>query len=318
MVARTRRAPVRTREVLTRALDVFGDAWTFLVMQEAFFGVHRFVDFRANLRMPRATLAVRLRLLVMHGMLERSTREGSCRESYRLTVTGLNHYDYALALTRFGDRWLAGEDGRPLRLRHNCGRFLGAEPYCRGCGQPLRASGVRFNSASSHTLDVAFARKSRASGDPLAYLRGRTTSVARTLTAVGDRWSLLMIYELLDGPRRFEDFLLRLGMAPNILTDRLQYLTSTGLLVRKPYQRPLHFKYRLTTRGKDLYEVVLALLTWACRWLGVAPADRPRHRCGRPAALMYRCQGCGAEVKAVDVIVRPSAPTAARGAASSS
>ena len=300
-----RPAPLSTREVLARALDVFGDAWTFLVLQEAFFGVHRFVDFQANLGIPRATLAVRLRLLVKHGMFERAPREGSFRESYRLTPAGLDQYNYALALTRFGDRWLAGCDARPLRLRHRCGRFLGAEGYCCGCGRTLKVSDVSFGSTSLHKLDVRLIRRSRASRDPLAYLRGRTTSVARTLNAVGDRWSLLMVYELLDAPRRFDDFLLRLGMAPNILSERLRYLTSTGLVVRNAYQRPSRFEYRLTTRGKNLCEVVLALLTWACPWLGADPADRPRHTCDRPAELAYRCRGCGADVKAIDVSVYP-------------
>jgi DNA-binding HxlR family transcriptional regulator len=302
----TARAPSRTRDVLTRTLDLFGDAWTFLVMQEAFFGVHRFVDFRTNLRMPRATLAARLRLLLAHRMLECSTREGSSRESYRLTATGLGQYDYALALTRFGDRWLSERDPPRLRLRHACGRFLGAEPHCRHCNDPLEASDVRFEEISSRALGAGFVRRTRASGNELAYLRGRDTSVARTLTAIGDRWSLLIVYDALAGPRRFEDFVRHLGVAPNILADRLRYLTNAGLLARERRHAPLRLEYRLTRRGEALYEVLLALLDWACRWLRADPADRPHHRCGLPAELVYRCRACGAVVKPTDVGVCPS------------
>jgi len=305
------RAPATTREVLARALDVFGDAWTFLVLQEAFFGVHRFVDFRAQLRMPRATLTARLRLLESQGMLERSTRDGSARESYRLTAAALRHYEYALALTRFGDRWLS-EGGRPpVRLRHRCGRVLGAEPRCGRCRAPMKTSDVRFHEAAPRAREVAFARRTRASGNPAAYLRGRDTSVARTLTVTGDRWSLLVVYEALVGPRRFEDFVTRLGVAPNILADRLRYLTDAGLMARERRRNPLRLEYRLTKSGKALYEVVLTLFGWACRWLHADPRDRPRHRCGRSAEVVYRCRGCGAVVKPKDVTVLPAVTSAA-------
>jgi DNA-binding HxlR family transcriptional regulator len=285
------------------------------VMQEAFFGVHRFVDFHANLQMPRATLAGRLRLLVEHRVLERSTREGSLRESYRLSAKGLDQYDYALALTRFGDRRLTGRAAPPLRLRHVCGGLLGAEPYCRACDARLKLADVRFSEEASAEPSVAFSRKSRASGDASAYLRGRQTSVARTLTAIGDRWTMLMIYELFRGPRRFEDFSRELGMAPNILADRLRYLTGAALIIGKPYQRPLRLMYRLTPVGKDLFEVILALVAWGSRWLRPAPRDRPRHSCGGAADLAYRCSHCGATVRPFEVTVETSSGATALGAA---
>jgi DNA-binding HxlR family transcriptional regulator len=302
-----RRASQTTREVLTRTLDVFGDAWAFLVLQEAFFGVHRFVDFHEKLRMPRATLIARLRLLVTNGLLERSPRDESPRESYRLTSAGRDHYGYALALTRFGDRWLRGGERRPVRLRHGCGHYLGAEPHCRGCGTPLAAADVRFDPTPPPTSTTRFERKTRASADRSAYLRGRTTSVARTLSEVGDRWSLLIVYETLRGPRRFDDFVSALGVAPNILADRLRHLTAGGFLSSERRRREARSTYRLTNRGKALYEVVLALLGWGCRWLDADPADRPRHRCARPAEPTYRCRACGKLVRPADVTVFASA-----------
>ncbi|MGH7803996.1 MAG: winged helix-turn-helix transcriptional regulator, partial [Candidatus Binatia bacterium] len=272
---------------------------------------HRFVDFRANLKMPRATLTARLSLLVAHRMLERKARDGSFRKSYRLTKTGLRHYEYALALTRFGDRWLAGGKPPPLRLRHVCGRFLGAEPHCDHCGERIKDADVRFAEAGSRARGVAFARRTRASGNPAAYLRGRDTSVARALTEIGDRWSLLVVYEALVRPRRFEDFERNLGVAPNILADRLRYLTDAGLMARARRGSPRRLEYRLTRTGKALHEVVLALLGWACRWLGAEPRDRPRHRCGRAADIAYRCLGCGKFVEPTDVVVtRGRAPAA--------
>src|SRR5205814_1675236 len=107
-----------------------------------------------------------------------------------------------------------------------CGSLLGAEPFCRTCDRSLKVPDVSFGEVTPKASRVAFARKSRASDEVSAYFRGRKTSVARTLAVIGDRWSWLMIYELLCGPRRFEDFSTGLGVAPNILADRLRFLTN--------------------------------------------------------------------------------------------
>jgi hypothetical protein len=86
-------------------------------------------------------------------------------------------------------------------------------------------------------------------------------------------------------------------------------LPATSIRARERRRSPLRLEYRLTKSGKALYEIELALVSWACRWLGADPRDRPRHRCGRPAELVYRCRGCGEVVKPTDVNVYPAAHT---------
>src|SRR5918997_3091370 len=94
-------------------------------------------------------------------------------------------------------------------------------------------------------------------------------SIARTLDAIGDRWSLLIIRDAFYGVRRFDVFQKDLGVARNVLTDRLQKLVDKGVLERRQYEeRPPRFEYRLTERGRDLVGVVLAMMRWGDRWTG--------------------------------------------------
>src|SRR3954463_2348161 len=88
-------------------------------------------------------------------------------------------------------------------------------------------------------------------------------SVARALEVLGDRWTLLVIRDAFLGVRRFDDFQRRLGIARNVLADRLARLTDEGMLERVAYQeRPVRHEYRLTEKGIDLWPVVVSLLQW--------------------------------------------------------
>jgi len=97
-----------------------------------------------------------------------------------------------------------------------------------------------------------------------------TCPVARTLDIVGERWTLLIIRDLLTGTMRFQDFQERLpGMAPNLLSDRLKTLTAHGLIQRNFYsEHPPRADYTLTDKGRELGVIVLALGRWGLRHLG--------------------------------------------------
>jgi DNA-binding HxlR family transcriptional regulator len=88
--------------------------------------------------------------------------------------------------------------------------------------------------------------------------------VARGLSVVGDRWTMLVLRDCFLGIRRFEQMQERLGITRHILADRLRKLEAAGVLRREPYQeRPLRHEYRLTERGKALYPVLVSLIAWA-------------------------------------------------------
>ncbi|ODR17974.1 winged helix-turn-helix transcriptional regulator [Mycolicibacterium porcinum] len=92
-----------------------------------------------------------------------------------------------------------------------------------------------------------------------------TCPVARTLDLVGDRWSLLIVRDAMDGARAFTDFQQRTGIARNILTDRLRRLVDRGILDREAAASGRRQVYTLTQAGRDLFAVVVALRQWGER-----------------------------------------------------
>ena len=136
----------------------------------------------------------------------------------------------------------------------------------------------------------------------------QTCSVARTLELVGERWTPLIIRDAFLGVRRFGDFADRLGIARNVLQDRLERLVDAGVLEKVPYQeRPLRHEYRLTAMGRDLWPTIVALLKFGDRHL--APAGPPLlllHRgCGGEIDDRRICARCGAALELGDIEAQP-------------
>ena len=141
-------------------------------------------------------------------------------------------------------------------------------------------------------------------------------SIARALEVLGERWTLLIVRDAILGLRRFDDFQRSLGVARNVLTDRLGWLVEAGVLERVPYQdRPVRYEYRLTAMGRELGVPVIGLMHWGDRHLA-GPAGPPRltrHRdCGGAVRLALVCDSCGEAVPpgAVDVVPGPGAADA--------
>ena len=122
------------------------------------------------------------------------------------------------------------------------------------------------------------------------------TPLSAALERVGDRWTLLLVEALLRGPRRFGELEREIdGIAPNILTKRLQHLGREGLVLATPYSdRPLRVDYRLTGTGRELAGALRLLAHWGARHgEGVAP----RHEaCGTPMEPKWHCPTCEREV----------------------
>lgn len=126
-------------------------------------------------------------------------------------------------------------------------------------------------------------------------------SIAVTLDIIGDRWTLLVLRDVFRGARRFSEIQTDLGIAKNLLSDRLSRLVDDGLLERVPYQdRPVRYEYRLTAKGADLSPALIALMRWGDRWYADkgAPTVLVHDRCGEPLEQAVTCPRC-------DEIVRP-------------
>lgn len=122
------------------------------------------------------------------------------------------------------------------------------------------------------------------------------SALEAALDRVGDRWSLLVVDALMDGPRRFGELRDVLpGIAPNILTDRLRRLERERILVASPYStRPPRMEYTLTGDGRDLASTLRLLAAWGSRRTGGEPL---RHdRCGTALEARWFCPTCGEAV----------------------
>jgi len=137
----------------------------------------------------------------------------------------------------------------------------------------------------------------------------QTCSIARSLEVLGERWTLLVLRDAFRRTRRFEDFQRNLGIARNVLTDRLGRLVDEGILRREQYQeRPARFEYRLTDKGLALWPVMITLMQWGDRYY--SDPDGPPvvvyHRdCGGEVTDHLMCTKCGAELGPRDVVAEP-------------
>jgi DNA-binding HxlR family transcriptional regulator len=101
---------------------------------------------------------------------------------------------------------------------------------------------------------------------------GQNCSIARALEVVGERWTLLIVRDVFLGLRRFEEFQQNLGIARNVLTDRLNRLVEEGILERVPYsERPDRYEYRLTRKGRDLHLALTGLRQWGDKYRSEKP-----------------------------------------------
>ena len=142
---------------------------------------------------------------------------------------------------------------------------------------------------------------------PRAY-PDQNCSIARTLEMLGDRWTALIVRDSLFASRRFDDYLKRLQIARNVLSDRLARLTEEGILERIPHtDGRIGHEYQITTNGQDLLPVLAAMIEWGDRYH--APYGPPReliHKdCGGPIVHQLTCGKCRATITANDAFSRP-------------
>jgi DNA-binding HxlR family transcriptional regulator len=129
---------------IARALDLVGEWWTMLVVREAFMGTTRFDAFQRNLGIAPNILSARLKRLVASGVLQRMPAGGARRQEYRLTEKGRDLFPVLVALLQWGDRWLAGPDGPPVRLLDRAAGLPVAVGVRSSDGRTLRPTDIRL------------------------------------------------------------------------------------------------------------------------------------------------------------------------------
>lgn len=137
-------------------------------------------------------------------------------------------------------------------------------------------------------------------------------AVANTVEMVNDAWTILILRDSFLGVRRFDEFVNDLGIARNVLTDRLGRLVANGMLETVLYeQHPPRYEYKLTEQGKDLFDVLMALWSYGERWKPPAEPNRQKvvHvSCGHEAQAVAHCGNCGERLTRREVRIEPVLP----------
>lgn len=143
-----------------------------------------------------------------------------------------------------------------------------------------------------------------------------TCSIARTLDAAGEWWSPLILRDVHLGITRFDELRRDLGISRKVLSERLERLVEQGVLARRAYsEHPPRHDYLLTKKGRELVDVLLAMVAWGDRWTAgsAGPPVLLRHqRCGELTHAEISCASCGEPLHADEVIVEPGPGGSAR------
>jgi DNA-binding HxlR family transcriptional regulator len=142
-------------------------------------------------------------------------------------------------------------------------------------------------------------------------------TIGRTMEILGEKWTLVVLREVFNGIRRFDDMRVRTKIPRQVLTNRLNLLVTAGVLRRVPYREPgsrVREEYRLTDKGLDLHPILVAIREWGDRYLAdpEGPPMETLHKdCGAPVNVVLRCTDGHDVTSARDVMARPG-PSARR------
>ena len=283
---------------VARAFAVVGDRWAGLILRDAFLGVRQFEAFRKRSGAARGTLTSRLKSLVEHDILQRRKYQDSpVRYEYRLTRKGLDLYPYILSVWDWETRW-SRETHIPPALHHNtCGQLTRPVFQCSDCHSAVQMHEVGFKRQAKlglpETVPARFQRRTPGSSISRS---GVDRVFFHVLDIIGDRWTGLVIAALFFGLNRYDEIANALGIATNILSDRLKVLVSAEILEQVQYQdRPVRYKYKLSEKGAALYPIALQMHEWAIRWL--FKSERPpiiltHLSCGSRLKTELVCSAC--------------------------
>jgi DNA-binding HxlR family transcriptional regulator len=160
---------------IARSLELLGEWWTLMIVRDVFLGLVRFDRIREDLGISRNILSDRLATLVAHGILDRAPyRARPVRYEYRLTDKGRDLLSVLLAFMRWGDRWLAGEGGPPMRVMHRgCRHEAGPVLACAHCGATIGTTDVALTKGPGWRDPVPAPRRARRASRARRPARGR-------------------------------------------------------------------------------------------------------------------------------------------------
>jgi DNA-binding HxlR family transcriptional regulator len=249
---------VNEPNAVARMLDVLGDEWTLLVMQQSLLGATRFGEFKARLPISNSVLTARLRSLTEEELLERREYQTApSRFEYVTTARGRSLWPVLVSIWEWERRWVPEHATALPAMRHrDCDADFAPVVTCRICGEVVRSEEVlaRWGPSGSWERSVPSTSTRRRSESAAAGLFPQTMSV------MGNRWGFALLVAAFVGMQRFTDFQRQLGAPPGSIADRLSIFVGNGVFV------DVGGRYQLTEKGRALFPILLTALQWAQRW----------------------------------------------------
>jgi DNA-binding HxlR family transcriptional regulator len=189
-------------------------------------------------------------------------------------------------------------------VHEKCGQSMRPLFRCGDCHKETMPQDFAFtagrNALSAKKVPARFQRRCKSANSD----DGGKQSFS-IFSIIGDRWTSLVIAAAFFGVQRYDDIVSSIGIATNILADRLKLLVDVGVLVRRPYQkRPARYEYHLSDKGRDLFANTIAMHEWANRWLikkGKEPLELRHLPCSKPFSSELVCNFCETPIRPADV-----------------
>lgn len=267
-----------------------------MILGYAFARVRRFEDFHARTGIARSLLTDRLRRLEEVGIMRRqpySNHPG--RHEYRLTDMGRDLFGPSMMIIRWEKRWFYDKRVAAHRIVHSCGKAFTPECRCKACGELVDWRDVRATPGPGAGIDPPQAPRTQRRST-VENPSPEQAMIERSADVLGDRWTAHTIAAAFMGRKRFVEFQRALGVATNILADRLARLVDLQILEQRLYQQnPERWEYRLTTRGRDLFPLIVELVRWGDEWLAGSKGAPMvlHHSCGKALKPCLTCDQCG-------------------------
>ena len=283
-----------------RALEIFGDVPTLLILQSYWLGARRFDDFCRSTGLLKTVVSGRLKKRVgPNCLVQVEYREKPRRFEYRATGELLDLFPAALAMLHWERRWGSKKGKIEIQVTHSpCGELTDPYPACSACNEKSDARDSSWEPGPGiGTMPAIYSRRRRKTSQST----GDTTELLDDITRViGDRWSALILRSVFTGLNQYQAILEDTAISTNILADRLAELCDSAILRRVEEPNDMRrANYKLTDKGRDIYPILITLMQWGDKWRPAAdgPPLLLAHRpCSAPLKIVMACSSCGAEV----------------------
>lgn len=298
-----------------RALELLGDKPTLLLLESYWVGTRRFADFCRHTGLLKTVVSNRLQKLVDAECLEKVQYSSTpLRYEYHGTEKLHTVYPTALSMLFWERKWSKQNNKLALELRHRgCGKITAPMPICEHCRSAIDARDVQWQEGpgvGQMAANYSRRRKSRSTRNE----QGETQLFDTLAGIIGDRSSMLIIRALFTGHVNFGAIQTDSQLATNMLTERLSFLIEEKIVGKSSGKNELRQRYKLTSRGLDLYPSLLTLMAWGDQWCADEsgpPVLLKHNTCGHDLKLVMACSACHEAVSYSDIEFTVKQPSAA-------